>query len=462
MASAKHQKHSSPWALMLLTVIVSNAVSLANAQSRPTNGISNSEELEFCATYAPCAIAVGLMKGSETAINLVDSAKRYFNFFGQSSPRTPQAFREYLGGLTRADRQVLVKKCIDVRGQSSDDYCASEFLLDSDRAESVRSKPPTSLSSRLAQLKESLSYVVAEDSRLIADYELFCARGPQNCVLSDDFQSRLAMLRRNLDRLQADPEYLEYFSRYSLRSLQLVEKNFTFDGISWSAKAADEPWKALPTRNADANLTKQLANAVSSSAGTNARVDPFAGTTDRLNPDQIAAARQNYQAARQQDAEILSGLFKLSIELVAQKAALDAAAVAQNAVRTTQNSPRPTTSNSATNYSSNSEFVASTTNSPAGGEGAGNCLSVTRPPNAWAELKNSCSYAVEANWCYVGLDCKYGDWGFTNSATIGPGRSRSASSQGSKSSQYSILFNACKGANASLTEPSKGNTRCKN
>lgn len=109
---------------------------------------------------------------------------------------------------------------------------------------------------------------------------------------------------------------------------------------------------------------------------------------------------------------------------------------------------------------STSSGVGALSSSSSKGEWAGNCLSVARPPNAWADLTNNCSYDVEARWCYIGLDCKNGDWGLSNQGTIRSGQTRSASSQGSRSSQYNIVFNACKGANSPISEPSKGNIQC--
>jgi hypothetical protein len=109
---------------------------------------------------------------------------------------------------------------------------------------------------------------------------------------------------------------------------------------------------------------------------------------------------------------------------------------------------------------SNGSGVGALSSSSSRGEWAGNCLSVARPPNAWADLTNNCSYDVEARWCYIGLDCKNGDWGLSNQGTIRAGQTRSASSQGSRSSQYNIVFNACKGANSPISEPSKGTIQC--
>lgn len=80
------------------------------------------------------------------------------------------------------------------------------------------------------------------------------------------------------------------------------------------------------------------------------------------------------------------------------------------------------------------------------------CISLNRQVNRWVEMTNNCSYAIEATWCYLNLDCKYGSWGTSNLGTIAAGATRSASTLSSNSSAYDLRVFACKGANTSPAE----------
>ncbi len=113
------------------------------------------------------------------------------------------------------------------------------------------------------------------------------------------------------------------------------------------------------------------------------------------------------------------------------------------------------------NTSASSSSMNAPSSTITGVDAAGQCLRITRPPNSWAELTNTCSFDVEASWCYLNLDCKYGTWGYTNQGTVRAGATRSASSQGSRSSQYEITFGACKGKNSALIQVDANTYQCR-
>jgi uncharacterized membrane protein len=130
----------------------------------------------------------------------------------------------------------------------------------------------------------------------------------------------------------------------------------------------------------------------------------------------------------------------------------------QEAVQTVaRNQPAPTRSQPTQSTSSNSQGSRSNSgqnsgNSDNGIETAGQCISISRPANSWAVMRNTCPYDIEASWCYVNGDCKYGNWGASNLGTIRAGGSRDASTFTSKSSLLDIYYIACKGRNTSPKE----------
>ena len=119
--------------------------------------------------------------------------------------------------------------------------------------------------------------------------------------------------------------------------------------------------------------------------------------------------------------------------------------------------PAPTRSQPTQSMASNSQGSRSNSgqnsgNSDNGIETAGQCISISRPANSWAVMRNTCPYDIEASWCYVNGDCKYGNWGATNLGTIRAGGSRDASTFTSKSSRLDIYYIACKGRNTNPKE----------
>ncbi len=130
----------------------------------------------------------------------------------------------------------------------------------------------------------------------------------------------------------------------------------------------------------------------------------------------------------------------------------------QEAVQSVARSqPAPTRSQPTQSTYSNSQGSRSNSGQNSGNsdnsiETAGQCISISRPANSWAVMRNTCSYDIEASWCYVNGDCKYGNWGATNLGTIRAGSSRDASTLTSKSSRLDIYYIACKGRNTSPKE----------
>lgn len=141
---------------------------------------------------------------------------------------------------------------------------------------------------------------------------------------------------------------------------------------------------------------------------------------------------------------------------------------------TTVYSAQPNNTNSASNTSPSSSYGAGSSNSSSSSSNSGSrpvqavpsamgCVKVVRPTGKnWAEIYNTCSFAIEVNWCYAGTrDCKHGSWGATSMGTIRAGGNRSAGTFLSDAARYSLHYTACQGANTSAVETSPTTFYCR-
>lgn len=92
-------------------------------------------------------------------------------------------------------------------------------------------------------------------------------------------------------------------------------------------------------------------------------------------------------------------------------------------------------------------------------EDATGCVSVINV-NGGRSFKNNCTYDIEIAWCYVGKDCRNGDWGYTNTWSFPAGSVRTASTFSSDIASSMLKFSACKGANSTITETNARQHMC--
>lgn len=98
----------------------------------------------------------------------------------------------------------------------------------------------------------------------------------------------------------------------------------------------------------------------------------------------------------------------------------------------------------------------------ASGEAANQCVLVRRVAGKnFAEMTNTCPYAIEVSWCYVSLDCKNGTWGLSSQSTLQSGQTKDAVTFGNNAAQYNLSYAACKGANVFFRETGPGVGECR-
>lgn len=118
-----------------------------------------------------------------------------------------------------------------------------------------------------------------------------------------------------------------------------------------------------------------------------------------------------------------------------------------------------TTPNESSTNSTGGSSASSSSNSGSGNaSAAGDCLSAVRKNTGGLDLKNNCTYVVEAGWCVVGYDCKNGDWGYSSQVSIAAGQTWPISG----SINRTISFGGCTPKNANVSSVSKTEYACKN
>jgi hypothetical protein len=85
------------------------------------------------------------------------------------------------------------------------------------------------------------------------------------------------------------------------------------------------------------------------------------------------------------------------------------------------------------------------------------CVQLQQRSTGAVELLNTCSHRIEVSWCVEGYDCKNGNWGYSNSTALSPGKSYPAT--GSKGRR--VYYAACDTAHASIIEAGNGRFSCR-
>jgi len=101
-------------------------------------------------------------------------------------------------------------------------------------------------------------------------------------------------------------------------------------------------------------------------------------------------------------------------------------------------------------------------NSNTPGVPATQCVKIITGPNGRGRtFQNTCGFPIEIAWCYVNADCSKGSWGYSNTWTIGAGRTYPATSFESKLYRFTLHYAACKGANVFVEETGPNSFYCK-
>ena len=445
------------WTLSILSIGVSMPPALA------AKGLSEENlQLEFCVTYLPCQIAVGVM---DTAVEIEQRRSlisSFFKRFGQMPARSEKEYREWLSTINPTERQRLVDRCTDVRGKNMLDWCESSYLLEGEiSAQRPPQRPPLTDADVARFGGEQIKLLRAEDENLLAALKL-------QCRIVDGRLSELCATNVDLVRqMQLGEQAFNENARYRDVGLSFQSEAVLFFKRYFEWKERDRMWIPRPVEPEAWTLlpgdTAKLPNVRSRSIveqppDVTGFVDPFAGTSKRLEPASIEAQRREFQreqASARRFTEALGVIAQAALEQRNLQQALRAQPTAPVGPRTLgqriysddpakQHFPSPDSDQNRPETTSRAVTECVIAEPSSTGSGA-------------LQLRNTCNFAVEVGWCVVGLDCKNGGHGFSNQWSLRPGASYPIS--GSKGRQVS--FGACTPANSSITSVSSREINCK-
>jgi hypothetical protein len=305
-------------------------------------------QLEYCATYMPCAIAVGIMDSTATGMSFADKVKAYIRTFGNTPIRSEREFRAYLNTLSTQKRQEYVSKCINQRGSNMREYCEESYLSDSELKSlkaSRSSQSPDVTKESAIRARKSLADKDADLMSVLGPSCRMTANGPSygcNTLLEE-----ISRFDREITAFNRDQITLQFVSPFESAAINKImtiyDKDNDHGTIKWIPKASlttvktdltvadskpsltpavvstntpsvleDEVWKSLPKRAGDAAVDKQFEGVLNASKSISSS-DPYAGTSSRLSPEQFEMDKQRSQESNGQSMALLNGLLSAAV-----------------------------------------------------------------------------------------------------------------------------------------------------
>ncbi|NOT65529.1 MAG: hypothetical protein HOP06_05805 [Methylotenera sp.] len=262
------------------------------------SALSERTQLEFCATYAPCAIAVGIMDASSASLSYVDKVKAYFSTFGNKPVKSEAEFKAYLTGLNPSQRQAYVNKCLDARGTNMRDYCEKEYLTESELKKLELSRIKSTPQTELEIIEEEKKKLEALDSKLYNELSSACPSPNALCYVSS-IDEGLVRLNLRIEQLNSNPLFRQKFGQFVSKALNRKLIGYELDnGRFWSTRAtptkqAANAWDNLPSRQPSTTENKNLQALVETNNTANAN-NPYAGVSDQLNQETIDKKAKSY------------------------------------------------------------------------------------------------------------------------------------------------------------------------
>lgn len=335
----------------IIIMILATIGLVAHAQTKQStldSELNERTQLEYCATYVPCAIAVGFMNAGEASINYSDKVKAYIKTFGNAKIRSESEFRSYLRSVSAAQRQEYVNRCLNLRGTNMRDYCEESYLLESELKILKASRSPQSADVNKESALRARKVLVDKDADLMSVLGPTCKmneNGPSygcNTLLEEisRFDRDITAFNRDLTTLQ----FVAPFESAAINKiLTIFDKDNDHGTIKWIPKASltafktdlpatdskpslplgivvtssspateDEAWKSLPKRAGDAAIDKQFESVLNASKSISSS-DPYAGTSSRLSAEQFEMDKQRYQESSGNSMALLNGLLSAAV-----------------------------------------------------------------------------------------------------------------------------------------------------
>jgi hypothetical protein len=446
-------------------------------------------QAEYCATYLPCAIAMGVMNSTTQGLSFYERMKRIVSGLGEKKVRNASEWRDYLDGLSPAERQAYVGKCTEHRGQGMLDFCEKEYLTTSEYEAAYRARSSKSSTSSKGKTWVEQDYKNLEqlDDNTLSQIRICFMSNEPIRICRGKVNDLTPHLERSVRIFNQDKENMQFYQPFVSRAITFAASHFdqekNSDGtIFWSPKLSQAPEptggsaslralqgnsNSLPTATADtfaSNVSARLKDDEhlrAAQADGKRIADNFERTQQTIFRNEMQRIEQEAERARQARIAHQQAEFKRQQEselLRSERVERQRREVIEADQKFQERHGMDMLGGAASSGSSSGGMSPAplSTSSAANTRPAGDCLSAVRRVSGGIELQNNCGYAVEAGWCVIGYDCKNGNWGYKNQWTIGAGRSYPVSG----SVNRMVNFAACTPVNASVISTSPTEYQC--
>lgn len=241
--------HLSTFALLICATAftIFGATSRASAQSVADNALNERTQLEFCATYLPCAIAVGIMDGVAEGHSRWQKMQNFFSTFGRTPALSKAEFDAFVASQTPAWRLEQVAKCMRHRGDYMRDFCEDSYLTREELRQAQDKRQPKKEPFDAFSARQRQRSVWQEDSRISSGLRNSCESKIEiDQYACDRLIRELTMLKEEVLQLNRDAGFLKYLPPFEL---PLRAESAAQD----SHQSVDGKWsrKGIPTAERD-------------------------------------------------------------------------------------------------------------------------------------------------------------------------------------------------------------------
>ncbi len=219
-------------AVSAVTILATTAP-LSHAQTSAADALSGRMQLEFCATYAPCAIAVGIMDGVNDAQNGLDKVKRYFSGLGRKPAMNAAEFRAFVESQSPAWRKDQVSRCLNYKGSIYQEFCEETYFTADEQRQAKEAREPKRVEYVYGTARQARADILDRDDKLYNGLWVNCKDERAGSTGCDEAMSIFALLKANTDRLNADPSFIKHFPAIRLRTEDLASKTHVYNGSRW-------------------------------------------------------------------------------------------------------------------------------------------------------------------------------------------------------------------------------------
>ena len=208
----------------------------ALAQKSVAEPVNERTQLEFCATYLPCGIAVGLMDGVVAGEAQAQKLKNFFSNLGRKPAMSRSEFEAFAESQGPIWRNEQVSKCIVYKGVTYQDFCEEMYLTGQEQKQAREAREPsrTALSAESARLARA--DILDRDAKHYNGLWVNCKGDRADSADCGQSILTFAQIKTAADALNADPDFSKFFPLISLRSEALARQTHDYDGRNWMRK----------------------------------------------------------------------------------------------------------------------------------------------------------------------------------------------------------------------------------